>query len=591
MSLIKPISTALPFYKVPNTYVGASSPQTPFYFQKTQCLQDCHFGTISDINHLPSFIIPIDKDLGLCLTAELQPSIMCASGTNETTLVPDFTWDVIGIVNSAVELALIAAVPPLNGDKYYFDDGVGTVEIYTWNSGIMNWDLSGQITPLDKDLLNVSSENFVYLWIPDPEKADDPNPARRGEWIKTLGGLQLCDIGDYTYIIYNGFKIQAMSCGLQQISIRFDTATVGGSGVIHRWMSELVDIKDFSINNNDFHKLIISHSCDLGNIPYADIQLDHTYYFDKTTLVGEPIYKIEEEKEEDGLGRERLIFKKTSKLFILDTLEVPEYIIDFLMFATQHDNCTITFPKELTNIETTMSQYIGKREIDKDAFEASNEWLETGCFGQVQLQFGLVEDIIRSSCCQSLEKEGCIISSFNIFSFEPGQNQAAIEGLPPAVGDCYLIQLDATVDPDPPTDNWFKHDDEIACWNGVGWDYTIPTDNVFINRLEAGFEGIYFFNSTNGWKKLGSVECFANAPTTITIKGFIPIGTKGQVQYRQQSASFIPWTIGATLKQSDLETGAIITGLVSVTAYEIRILTFNNNCDYGLGDITVCSTS
>ena len=68
--------------------------------------------------------------------------------------------------------------------------------------------------------MNVTDDGFVFMWKPDPESTDT-NPARQGEWIKTLNGFQLCDIDGDTYLIYNGFEVAEMPCGLHQVRIKF----------------------------------------------------------------------------------------------------------------------------------------------------------------------------------------------------------------------------------------------------------------------------------------------------------------------------------------------------------------------------------
>jgi len=585
MSKITPVTTGLPFHKLPLTYVAGTTPETPFYFQKKQCVRDCFFGTITDRNHLPSFIlrikIPENPLLKIELSTPMDFEIQCADGTNVQTIVPDYRFTINGFVFSASDLVLIATqpTPPTIGDVYYYDDGILPVELYTWNG--VGWNQSGQLVLFDGDLMNVTNEGFIYAWRKDDESTET-NQARNGEWKKTLNGFQLSDIGDETYLIYNGFLIEDVPCGLQQIKVSFPTLPVTTETGF--WLSELVDVRDFNPVNNKYHKLKFTNSCNLGNIPFSDLSFGQTYYFSEDTLVGEPDYETKNTKEEDGLGNEKLIFSRTSKVFQLDTLSVPEYIVDLFVFATQHDTVSITFPLEFSNKLTEFSQYQGEREIDNDSFDVESDWIATGCYAQVNLKFSLVDDIIDTACCQQLDKDACLISSFDIQRIVDASEQSLVESTPPSVGDCFLILSGVGVG------GWFDHLNEIACFTVEGtWTYTEPTENIVVNILEVANSGLWLWTSVSiGWKKFSSVECVGNSSSTIDIEGFIPVGVTGYVYYRV-SGQFT-YTLFGIFTSEDLSSGQTITGLICEENYQIRILALSNNCDYGFGEIANCGT-
>ena len=598
MSKITPVITALPFYKVPLNYVGGTTPETPFYFQKKQCVRDCFFGTITDNTHLPSFIVQVpfneNPALQLHLSSNLSFEVVCADGSNPTPVFTQYRWTCKSFVNSIGELNQIASqvgvFAPVIGDNYYFDDGVLDVEFYTWNG--VGWNLSGQIIPINNDLMNVTDDGFVLMWVFDSESTET-NPARQGKWIKTLNGFQLCNIGEFTYFIYNGFEVAdefglPLPCGLQQVKIIFtDFPDIEGNGM---YLSELVDIKDFNSANNVFHKLTFTNGCNLGNIPYTGTQFTQRYYFNEDTLVGEPDYETKDQKEEDGLGNEKKIFSRTSKMFQLDTLSVPEYIVDMFVFATQHDSISITFPLEFTNRVTTLSQYLGEREIDNDSMEVEPDWISSGCYAQVNLKFALVDDIIETACCQTLDKEGCLQSSMDFIEEYCYDEQEQIESIPPSVGDCFLIkQLSECPVCDIDCNDWHDHQNEIACFGIDGqWTYTQPFENMVIHNTSTNED--WFWTSLSGWKIFSSIECGSPVSTTqIQVFGYVPsVVVTGYLYYRKINT--VVWTLNGIYTSTQLAGGITVNGLPDCGFYEFKILGLSNNCDYGDGRIYQCTT-
>lgn len=592
MSKITPIITALPFYKLPTTYTATGAAPLPFYFQKKQCITDCTYGTITDRKHLPSFIvqIPIETNPLLLVkhSTNMDFEIMCADGTNITTIIPVYRFTVKAFVSSAAELALIAAqpTPPTIGDTYYYDTGLAgsDVELMVWDGATFNG--TGQLVPLYNDLMEVTDEGFVYAWTPDPDSTD-PNAARRGTWEKTLNGFQLCDIGDFTYLIYNGFEVEDLPCGIQQLRIEFpDMPIVTNTGI---FISELVDIRDFNSVNNEYHKLTIDNSCALGNIPYEDVRFSQIYYFAKDGLVGIPEYNIDETQEEDGLGNKKKIFSRTEKLFTLDTQWIPEYIVDFLQFATVHSDIRITFPFDFSSQLNLTSQYQGERCIDNDTMTAESNWMEVGCYSQVLLKFALEDSIIKTACCQQLDKQGCIESSYDIQIIECYDQQEIIEAIPPSVGDCFLIKpLSECPACGGPCNDWYDHPDEIACWTVEGeWEYTEPIENTIITDLSTGNE--WFWSAASGWKIMNSAESVSATSSTITINGYILTTILSGYLYYRVSGQ-VTWTNFGVFTSAELAAGITITGLICEENYEIQILGLSNNCDYGLGEILATGT-
>jgi len=604
MSKITPVITALPFHTVPANYAPVGGAQHPFYFQKTQCVHDCPYGTITDDKHLPSFIVqvPFNKFTGqpqVSASTAMNFDILCADGTNITALEPKYRYDVLGFILSIPERIAIEGIPPTIGDKYYYDPGFGDIEILTWNGG--GWNFSGNITPIENDLLNVVNDGFVYAWV--YQDLGFTNNARNGKWVKTLNGMQLCDIGQVTYVIYNGFELQAtgggdIPCGMKQIRISFPSVFDAFDSPV--FWSELVDVRDFEITNNEYHKLTIDNKCNLGNIPYEGTRFNQIYYFEKDCLVGEPEYVIDDTKEEDGLGNQKLIFNRTGKLFQLDTQWIPEYIVDFLQFATLHSDIRITFPFETSNVLAVTSQYQGERTIDNDSMTAESNWMEVGCYSQVLLKFSLEDDILKTACCQQLDKQGCVVSSFDIVDHLCYDEKDAVEAGPPSVGDCILIKPLSECplcDPPDPTicGDWIEHPDEIACWTVDGtWEYRTPVENMIITITNPGPPTEWFWTQASGWKELNSLECPAVAqPYSIEVTGYV-LSTivSGYLYYKK--ASEITWNLWGIFTSQELAAGVDVTGvggLSPCTIYDFKLLGLSNNCDYGEGAEIQCTTA
>ena len=63
-------------------------------------------------------------------------------------------------------------------------------------------------------MLKLTNTGFFYIWI---EKEDG------GNWVLTNKGFQVYDVGQYTYLIYNGTKLEnQISCGLRHIEVNLD---------------------------------------------------------------------------------------------------------------------------------------------------------------------------------------------------------------------------------------------------------------------------------------------------------------------------------------------------------------------------------
>jgi len=578
MSLLDQVVTALPFYRVSDTYQFGLSNEKPFYFQKQQCLEDCNFGTITDKKHLPSFIVRVPSNLQVNNRTDLQINTICANGSNRLPVTPLFVSEVIAVITQAEQDALVL-IPPTVGDKYLVDLQNGSFKEIIWNGGPL-FNEQASFIMQNGDIVNILNESLVLAWNIDSL-----------EFSQTNNGLSICTIGNYTYLIYNGFEIEQIECGIKQLEV-----VLTGLSESAIFMSELIDVKDFDVLDNEFHKIKISNICNLGNIPYAFVDFVQSYYFNEDTLVGEPATNSVKEKEEDGLGNEMLIFSSTNKIFTLETELVPEYIVDFFNFTTMQDSIYLIFPFELSNILNTTGSYIGQREIDNSNYKVSNSWFDESCFSTSKLEFGMDNLLIDTSCCQELDKEPCLEPLFDVVRLADASEQAVIEALPPNIDDCYLINEDNN----PVTNEWGANKKNVACWNGTSWDYTEPVKNMVIKDLSITNDtDLYFYGlDRNGigltgfsvWRKFGTIfELFSGTTfIQIALYGFIPDNTFAEIFIKKSSD--VLYTYNKTVTKEELFTAVFITGLDSNTSYDIKANVNNEVCQYGNGDIETIST-
>lgn len=532
MNLIKPIITSLPF--VEHNFFTGPPVEEQYYFEKAQCISDCYYGTITDRNHLPPFIVKVPLTTSLFTNNALYT--ICPDGTNAQVLTPKVQATVKAVIYPS-EVATYAAIPPANGDLYYIR---GNDFISKWNtgSGMFEEDL-----PFTTGML-ITDQAGGFTWI----KKDSII-------IRTNKGIQFCTIGGENYAIYSGYEFnQTINCGLRHV-------VYGGPNLVKR--SQLVDVREFDVNSNEYNKLYFTNTVNLGNIPYSGVFFEQRFYFEKKTLLGEPDTSINTEKEEDGLGNEKIVFQKRTKTYQLDTEPVPEYISDFLEFAQMHDIKRITTP-------------FASQAKDIDTLEVKNTWLSSACYGTVNLKLILEEDIIKTSCPQIIDKAPCIEVSFDVKDFKNKDQQAAVEALPPAIGDSYMILNTGAI-----TGNqWENHVHAIATWSLTGWKYTEALEDM---RIVKNGGDDYFFNGT-AWVLLPTISCSAGV-SGIDIIGQIPNGVTAMIHQRVNGTT--PWFLFAVKTKSELATGVTFTGTPLVN-YDFRILALSNNCDYGYSTVVSC---
>jgi hypothetical protein len=227
--------------------------------------------------------------------------------------------------------------------------------------------------------------------------------------------------------------------------------------------------------------------------------------------------------------------------------------------------------------------------------EAESNWMEVGCYSQVTLKFVLEDDIIKTACCQQLDKEGCVISSVDIQGVVCWNQQDLIESIPPSVGDCYLLTTPGDpgcedCGPGPgldPCNDWADHPLEIACWTVEGtWSYSVPEENTIITDVNTGDEWIY--TAQNGWQILNSLDCTPGQYNLLITGYVLSTIVSGYLYYKKSADPF--YILHGIFTGQQLGLGVNITGLDPCTNWDIKILGLSNNCDYGEGPVENCTT-
>ena len=155
--------------------------------------------------------------------------------------------------------------------------------------------------------------------------------------------FEICSINCVDYIIFKGVELSGYDCGTRQLRF-FDGTTT--------WYSDLIEFKDFDVDDAPYYSMSWSNSCNLNKILYTQFpDLKFTYWFNEDFSFGVPEYRETEEVLTDGNGKEIPQYQKLEKYFEAQTGNVPEFIVDALYLAKMHDNISIRYPNTDTDIK------------------------------------------------------------------------------------------------------------------------------------------------------------------------------------------------------------------------------------------------
>ena len=207
---------------------------------------------------------------------------------------------------------------------------------------------------------------------------------------------------------------------------------------------------------------------------------------------------------------------------------MPEHYAEIIKELTHAEQTLITFPKPNVDSCVPISRSVSSIESDGD-----------GCFVNVNIQYQINKYATDACCetpceCPQDQAVQCISYSTNQDDAETGAQ----------VGDTYLVPNGAPAGPNP---EWSSHDNEIAVWNGSGWDYTQPSLGSLAFVEDSGVSGEYYISKWDtvadvwvvGFMAVVSAVDQVGATCIWTVKGSVPANVFAKLQYRVSPAG--PW--------------------------------------------------
>lgn len=172
----------------------------------------------------------------------------------------------------------------------------------------------------------------------------------------------------YDYVFYYGGLVQNLNlaCGKYYLQVG-------------AWFSEV-----FSVHA-DVSKLLKVEWFHDGNVGEAIYQNGFVQRIYLDSLLADPDYKIEQEGDENGDDEFIASFTRVVKRYKLETVLLPEYLIDVLHSLAAHS-------------EVTIGTIQGAKQIEVDV-----DWLVSGCSGKVELKFQEPAAIISKNCSDPLQ--------------------------------------------------------------------------------------------------------------------------------------------------------------------------------------------
>jgi hypothetical protein len=373
------------------------------------------------------------------------------------------------------------------------------------------------------------------------------------------------------YTVYFTFQ-PATPCG----KYYFKITDVNNNTV---WYSEYIQIHE---STKEMNLLKIGNDCEIGNIPFEKI-IDNDFslngyevYLDPETIIGDPEYITDETFIENANGDEIPLTKKEEKRYKFDTGYVPEYYSEFLALSRGFKNdesgpsCSIKFYDDVNfyPINKIVNQY------QNDGF---------GCFLNNEFSF-TIEKNSTSGCCD-IDSVLCPDEmAINIVSKQKTQLQA--EADVPNVGDVYVVRTDADANPvQNPT--WQTNENKYATWNGLTWDFTIPTMQDIINDTD---NSNYYIYHSGVWFNGFSAIRFIDNPFTpldcVPIPSWACVIPLGYFGYIEESTDGVNWSNTSPIL-NDVQINYYSPGTTYPinTQFEFRVIVVNlNGCNIPQSD-------
>jgi len=149
--------------------------------------------------------------------------------------------------------------------------------------------------------------------------------------------------------------------------------------------SEILVIRSFS---EKYLAINFEHSCDLGDIQYAD-GFQQVLYLESETM--EPTFPYTEKGAENGYGSFVPTFQRQDKFYLIKTKLIAQYIVDVLHRLKLHDTILIT--DSVGDVNTV-------EEIDVE-----HEWqFEDKYYATATLTVNLGDQIVITGCCTAINE-------------------------------------------------------------------------------------------------------------------------------------------------------------------------------------------
>ena len=227
------------------------------------------------------------------------------------------------------------------------------------------------------------------------------------------------------------------------------------------------------------YKLNINDSCQIGGVRWVDV------WQGWSTIDGYEVYLPEvsspcfvnevtnQEFNESANGDRKLVFESREWRYEFDTGFIPEHFAEFIAEMTHTDSNKMTFADDQQRHTEDISQALVTIDPDDD-----------GCYVQLNATFEINK--YNSGKCEINEICECPQDkAIEVISYTVNQDDAEIDV---EIGDCYIVPH---LGPAPNNPDWSSHDNEIACWNGTGWDYETQTKGTLAHLTDSNDYFIY----------------------------------------------------------------------------------------------------
>lgn len=359
-----------------------------------------------------------------------------------------------------------------------------------------------------------------------------------------------CTFDGIDYIVHDAeFKDPCINCGLHYFEVEDSDGNI--------WYSDLFEVKDFEFGDDDYYYVSWKNSKPINKVEYSASNRFY-YWFAADANIGVPEYRKQIETVEDGFGKEKRTFELLEKFYLVDTGNIPEFIVDAIEFASMNDDLTLTIPNQETVV------------IDK--LETSVEWNDDGCYANTTIRF-IIESCIIDDGCGDI-KDGCIDEiAEDVLQGLDASTQTGVELSLPADGDRYLI----TTDDFASGNSWAANVGSVATWNASlnDWDFQEQVEGSYFHATIPNF---YFLITGGIGLRVFVINSASDAGLGIAdIVGEIPPNTWCRVLY-SSGGGYSAWSTIFTSAQ--ISAGVQIGALLTPATYTFRLDVFNHNCSY-----------